>query len=167
MKLTAERPFAYIEAAARKLVEIAGSIEPVQDCRVDIENHSSTRSRPPGGIRRRHQACTNAASQSARERDYVRLLRGGEDPLGAFVFLVLQQRKKPLSVLLALPLVIAHYFQFGLGAACILMLPFKVNDQRLLLRQPSLSFNDIALQLSQLIEKCIVKHHSNAPSSRT
>jgi hypothetical protein len=28
MKLTAERPFAYPEAAARKLVEIANAIEP-------------------------------------------------------------------------------------------------------------------------------------------
>jgi hypothetical protein len=80
---------------------------------------------------------------------------------------VLQQRKEPLSVLLALPLVLAHYFQLRLGAAGILTLPFQVNDQRLLLRQPSLSFNDIALQLPQHIEKCIVKHHPNAPSSRT
>ncbi|WP_407122650.1 hypothetical protein [Bradyrhizobium sp. STM 3561] len=37
MKLTAERPFADPEAAARKLVEIANSIEPVQDGRIYIE----------------------------------------------------------------------------------------------------------------------------------
>ncbi|MGY8663158.1 hypothetical protein Q3C01_12410 [Bradyrhizobium sp. UFLA05-109] len=38
MKLTAERPFANPEAAARKLVEIAAGIEPVQDGRIHIEN---------------------------------------------------------------------------------------------------------------------------------
>jgi hypothetical protein len=81
--------------------------------------------------------------------------------LGAFAFLVLQQRKEPLSALLTQPLVLAHYFQFRLGAACILMLPFQVNDQRLLLGQPSFSFNDIALQLPQLIEKCIVNHQKH------
>ncbi|MCP3467515.1 MULTISPECIES: hypothetical protein [unclassified Bradyrhizobium] len=37
MKLTAERPFANPDAAARKLVEIATSIEPVQDGRIHIE----------------------------------------------------------------------------------------------------------------------------------
>jgi hypothetical protein len=37
MKLTAERPFANPEAAARKLVELAKSIEPVQDGRIHIE----------------------------------------------------------------------------------------------------------------------------------
>jgi hypothetical protein len=37
MKLTAERPFASPEAAARKLVEIAAGIEPVQDGRIHID----------------------------------------------------------------------------------------------------------------------------------
>ncbi|RXH39529.1 hypothetical protein [Bradyrhizobium zhanjiangense] len=37
MKLTAERPFTYPEAAARKLVELAATIEPVQDGRIHIE----------------------------------------------------------------------------------------------------------------------------------
>jgi len=37
MKLTAERPFANPEAAARKLVEFASGIEPVQDGRIHIE----------------------------------------------------------------------------------------------------------------------------------
>jgi hypothetical protein len=37
MKLTAERSFANPEAAARKLVEIAAGIEPVQDGRIHIE----------------------------------------------------------------------------------------------------------------------------------
>ncbi|WGR73316.1 MULTISPECIES: hypothetical protein [unclassified Bradyrhizobium] len=37
MKLTTERPFADPEAAARKLVELARSIEPVQDGRIHIE----------------------------------------------------------------------------------------------------------------------------------
>ncbi|WP_439372885.1 hypothetical protein [Bradyrhizobium sp. DASA03120] len=37
MKLTTERPFADPEIAARKLVEIAADIEPVQDGRIHIE----------------------------------------------------------------------------------------------------------------------------------
>ncbi|MHC2279978.1 hypothetical protein ACVME8_006621 [Bradyrhizobium diazoefficiens] len=37
MKLTAERTFATPEAAARKLVEIASGIEPVQDGRIFTE----------------------------------------------------------------------------------------------------------------------------------
>jgi hypothetical protein len=37
MNLTAERPFADPEAAARKLVEIAAGIEAVQDGRIHIE----------------------------------------------------------------------------------------------------------------------------------
>ncbi|GLR85909.1 hypothetical protein [Bradyrhizobium iriomotense] len=37
MKLTAERPFANPKAAARKLVELASGIEPVQDGRIHIE----------------------------------------------------------------------------------------------------------------------------------
>jgi hypothetical protein len=37
MKLTAERPFANPETAARKLLEIASGIEPVQDGRIFIE----------------------------------------------------------------------------------------------------------------------------------
>ncbi|MCP3459329.1 hypothetical protein [Bradyrhizobium sp. CCGUVB23] len=37
MKLTADRPYADPEAAARKPIEIATSIEPVQDGRIHIE----------------------------------------------------------------------------------------------------------------------------------
>jgi hypothetical protein len=37
LKLTADRPFANPEAAARKLLEIANSVEPVQDGRIHIE----------------------------------------------------------------------------------------------------------------------------------
>ena len=37
MKYTADRPFADPEHAARKLVEIASTIEPVQDGRIYIE----------------------------------------------------------------------------------------------------------------------------------
>ncbi|MGY8679364.1 hypothetical protein Q2941_16395 [Bradyrhizobium sp. UFLA05-153] len=37
MKLKSERPFANPEAAARKLVELAGGIEAVQDGRISIE----------------------------------------------------------------------------------------------------------------------------------
>ena len=37
MKLTTERPFANPEAAARKLIELASGIEPVQPGRIYIE----------------------------------------------------------------------------------------------------------------------------------
>lgn len=37
MKLVAERPYADPEVAARKLVELAAGIEPVQDGRIHIE----------------------------------------------------------------------------------------------------------------------------------
>jgi hypothetical protein len=41
MKLVTERPFADPEVAARKLVELASSIEPVQDGRIHIEKINS------------------------------------------------------------------------------------------------------------------------------
>lgn len=37
MKLTDQRPYSSPEAAARKLIEIAAGIEPVQDGRIHIE----------------------------------------------------------------------------------------------------------------------------------
>src|SRR5580693_8675637 len=37
MKFAADRPYAYPEAAARKLIEIANSVEAVQDGRIHIE----------------------------------------------------------------------------------------------------------------------------------
>jgi hypothetical protein len=37
MKFVADRSFADLEAAARKLMEIANSVEPVQDGRIHIE----------------------------------------------------------------------------------------------------------------------------------
>ncbi|QOZ73756.1 hypothetical protein [Bradyrhizobium arachidis] len=37
MKTTGERPYADPEAAARKLLELAGQVEPVQDGRIHIE----------------------------------------------------------------------------------------------------------------------------------
>ena len=37
MKLTTDRPFAHPEAAARKLLELARAIEPVQDGRIYVE----------------------------------------------------------------------------------------------------------------------------------
>ncbi|MBR0719571.1 hypothetical protein [Bradyrhizobium liaoningense] len=76
--------------------------------------------------------------------------------------LALQQRQNALSVLLTLPLVRAQYLQFGFGAAGFSMLPFQVNDQRLMLRQPPLSFDCIPLELSQLIKERIVEHKPTA-----
>ena len=49
MKLAIERPFANPEAAARKLVELAASIEPVQDDRVYIEKINERFLFKPGG----------------------------------------------------------------------------------------------------------------------
>jgi hypothetical protein len=37
MKLIEPRPFAHPDAAARKLVELANAVEPVQDGRIHIE----------------------------------------------------------------------------------------------------------------------------------
>ena len=37
MKFTADRPYANPETAARKLIEIANSVEPIQDGRIFIE----------------------------------------------------------------------------------------------------------------------------------
>ena len=37
MKLTADRPYANPEAAARKLIELANAVEAVQDGRIHIE----------------------------------------------------------------------------------------------------------------------------------
>jgi hypothetical protein len=37
MKLTADRPYADSEKAARKIIEIAKAVEPVQDGRIHIE----------------------------------------------------------------------------------------------------------------------------------
>jgi hypothetical protein len=37
MKFAGDRPYAYAEKAARKLIEIANSVEPVQDGRIYIE----------------------------------------------------------------------------------------------------------------------------------
>ncbi|MGV7217358.1 hypothetical protein [Bradyrhizobium sp. UFLA05-112] len=56
MKLTAERPFADPEAAARKLVELAAGIEPVQVGRVHIEkiNAPFLYTLKGSSLRRRH-----------------------------------------------------------------------------------------------------------------
>jgi hypothetical protein len=37
VKFAAERPYADPEVAMRKILEIANSVEPVQDCRIHIE----------------------------------------------------------------------------------------------------------------------------------
>jgi hypothetical protein len=41
MKFVAARPFADPEAAARKLMEIANSVEPVQDGRIHVSTANS------------------------------------------------------------------------------------------------------------------------------
>jgi hypothetical protein len=60
MKFAAARPFADPEAAARKLMEIANSVEPVKDGRIHIEKINwpflSEHRGQSGGIWRRAEA---------------------------------------------------------------------------------------------------------------
>lgn len=61
-----------------------------------------------------------------------------------------------MTILLKAALVLTQSFQFGLSVAGVLILPFQTNDQRLLFREAPLTLNSVALQLSQLIQKCLV-----------
>ncbi|TFW55796.1 hypothetical protein CT676_38480 [Bradyrhizobium sp. MOS001] len=87
MKLATERPFANPEAAARKLVELAKTIEAVQDGRIDIEKinaHFLYKLKATGpefaaGIR---HAVERGWLELHESGTYVRLLTSGED-LGA------------------------------------------------------------------------------------
>ncbi|MGY8664291.1 hypothetical protein Q3C01_18350 [Bradyrhizobium sp. UFLA05-109] len=83
MKLTSERPFANPEAAARKLVEIATGITPVQNGRINIEKFNAPflytlkptaqRSAPASTTR------SIAAGSSCMRAGPMRLLSQGED----------------------------------------------------------------------------------------
>lgn len=66
MKFAGERPFANPETAARKLIEIANSVEAVQDGRIHIElvNGPMLYWRPSG----RHHGCTTGLSTAATPR---------------------------------------------------------------------------------------------------
>ncbi|MGY8685620.1 hypothetical protein Q2941_49100 [Bradyrhizobium sp. UFLA05-153] len=61
-----------------------------------------------------------------------------------------------MPILLTAALVLAQSFQFGLSAAGVMILLFQTNDQCLLFREAPLTVNYLALQLSQLIQKCVV-----------
>ena len=86
MKLTTERPFANPEAAARKLVEIAAGIEPVQDGRIHVEKinapflYALKASGEEFGAGIKH-AVERGWLELHESGTYVRLLKGGEDPL--------------------------------------------------------------------------------------
>ncbi|MHC2626452.1 hypothetical protein ACVIW2_008484 [Bradyrhizobium huanghuaihaiense] len=71
-----------------------------------------------------------------------------------------------MPVLLTLALVRVHDFKLGLGVTRILMLPFQVDDHRLLLGQPPLPFNHLTFQLPQLVQDGIVEHRQT-PRGRT
>ncbi|WP_187437403.1 hypothetical protein [Bradyrhizobium rifense] len=52
-----------------------------------------------------------------------------------------------MTLLLKSPLVGAHPFEFALGLARILVLPFQVDNEGLLLRELPLAFDNFALDL--------------------
>ncbi|WP_038960299.1 hypothetical protein [Bradyrhizobium japonicum] len=56
-----------------------------------------------------------------------------------------------MTILIETPLLFAHPFKFGFSFGRIKVLPLQFNNKRFLLCQSPLSFNDIALYLSQLI----------------
>ena len=64
-----------------------------------------------------------------------------------------------MTILIATPLLVAHPFKFGFSFGRIKVLPLQFNNKRFLLCQSPLSFNDIALYLSQLIAYRSRVHH--------
>jgi hypothetical protein len=86
MKLATERPFANPETAGRKLVELAKSIEAVQDGRIHIEKINApflyklkaTGPEFAAGIK---HAVEKGWLEKHESGTYVRLLLSGEDPL--------------------------------------------------------------------------------------
>jgi hypothetical protein len=57
LKFAESRPYTDPDATARKLVEIASMIEPVQDGRIYIELVNAGFMRQHAGVRRRDQIC--------------------------------------------------------------------------------------------------------------
>ncbi|OAF11762.1 hypothetical protein AYJ54_07840 [Bradyrhizobium centrolobii] len=88
MKLTTERPYANPEAAARKLVELAAAIEPVQDGRIHIEKinapflYTWKASGPEFGAGIK-LAVDRGWLELHESGTYVRLLKPGEDLLAS------------------------------------------------------------------------------------
>ena len=69
MKFATDRPYADPEAAARKLIEIANSVEAVQDDRIHIEPDAVRTQSHADGIQRRPQVRDRARlAGDARER---------------------------------------------------------------------------------------------------
>ena len=81
MKFAADRPYADPEAAARKLIEIANSVEPVQDGRIHIElingpmlfEHKATPAEYSAGL---ELAIRARLDRDARERDLREIYPG-------------------------------------------------------------------------------------------
>lgn len=73
MKRTAEQPYSDPEAAKRKLVELAATIESVQNGRIHIGNQRAiplrAQSQRPGGRRRHQMRCRERLARVAQERD--------------------------------------------------------------------------------------------------
>ncbi|SFN03064.1 hypothetical protein SAMN05216573_107107 [Bradyrhizobium sp. Rc3b] len=57
-----------------------------------------------------------------------------------------------MSILISTSLLLAHPFKFGFGFGCVLALALKIYNQSLLLREPSFSFDHIALDPPQLVK---------------
>ncbi|MGY3412171.1 hypothetical protein ACVWZV_008284 [Bradyrhizobium sp. GM5.1] len=56
-----------------------------------------------------------------------------------------------MPILIATSLLHAHPFKFAFSFGCVLVLALHFDDQRLLLGEPAFSFDDVALDLPQLI----------------
>ncbi|MGY4434694.1 hypothetical protein ACVWWO_007171 [Bradyrhizobium sp. F1.13.1] len=56
-----------------------------------------------------------------------------------------------MPILIATSLLHPHPFEFAFRLGCVLVLALQFNDQRLLLCEPAFSFDDVALDLPQLI----------------
>jgi len=62
-----------------------------------------------------------------------------------------------LPILIATSLLHPHPFEFAFSFGCVLVLALHFDDQRLLLGEPSFSFDDVAFDLAQLIvyRRCV------------
>jgi hypothetical protein len=81
MKFVADRSFADPEVAARKLMEIANAVEPVQDGRIHREDQLAVPVRvqgQPGRIRRRPQA-RDRARLALESGTYVKITSAGAE----------------------------------------------------------------------------------------
>jgi len=64
----------------------------------------------------------------------------------------LQAREETLSILIATSLILAQPFKFGFGFGCVLALALQINNQSLLLSEPSFSLDHLALDPPQFVK---------------